>query len=161
MLLSDDVAWSNDIRLRKVSGKCKYLPFEQLTSLPFAVLLNYAKVVYLYANLYSVTPSYELCHEKTFFHMQNKGPDQRRLSRAADQCLCFRYKDSTILLPKSKISSLLVVMQLGLCPTWSETLKTGYLATGLICMEDIELKDYMCLSDDSSFNMYTWYHKVP
>ena len=38
---------------------------------------------------------------------ENKGPDQLRGNREADQRLCFRYTDSTIpLLYKSKISSL-------------------------------------------------------
>ena len=50
---------------------------------------------------------------------------QLRGSREADQRLCFRYIDSTILLlPKSKISSLYpysVIAQPGLCRTWSET----------------------------------------
>ena len=38
---------------------------------------------------------------------ENKGADQLRGNREADQRLCFRYTDSTIhLLPKSEISSL-------------------------------------------------------
>ena len=38
---------------------------------------------------------------------ENKDADQLRSNSAADQCLCFRYKDSTIpLLPKYEISSL-------------------------------------------------------
>ena len=38
---------------------------------------------------------------------ENKGADQPRGNREADQRLCFRYTDSTIpLLSKSKISSL-------------------------------------------------------
>ena len=38
---------------------------------------------------------------------ENKGADQLGGNREADQCLCFRYTDSTIpLLSKSKISSL-------------------------------------------------------
>ena len=47
--------------------------------------------------------------------------------------LCFRYKDSTMPLPKFKISSLLpyVAVQPGLCLTLSETLKTGLLMTWL------------------------------
>ena len=52
-----------------------------------------------------------------------------------DQRLCFRYTDSTIpLLPKSEISSLQpysVAVQSGLCGTWSETPKTGFLTTRL------------------------------
>ena len=56
---------------------------------------------------------------------ENKDADQLRGNREADQCLCFRYTDSTIpLLPKSEISSfylLSVLVQVGLCQTCSET----------------------------------------
>ena len=58
---------------------------------------------------------------------KSKGADQLRSNCEADQCLCFRYTDSTIpLLSISKISSLLpssvtsVAVQHGLCRTWSE-----------------------------------------
>ena len=68
---------------------------------------------------------------------ENKDADQLRGNREADQRLCFRYTDSTIpLLPKFEISSLkpsCVVVQPGLCRTWSETSKTGFLTTRLIC----------------------------
>ena len=38
---------------------------------------------------------------------ENKGADQLRGNREADQRLCFRYSDSTIpLLPQSEISSI-------------------------------------------------------
>ena len=67
---------------------------------------------------------------------ENKDADQLRGNREADQRLCFRYTDSTIpLLPKSEISSLWpssVAVQAGLCRTWSETPKTGFLRTRLI-----------------------------
>ena len=66
---------------------------------------------------------------------ENKDADQLRGNREADQRLCFRYTDSTIpLLPKSEISSLLafsVTVQPGLCRTWSETPKAGFLRTRL------------------------------
>ena len=66
---------------------------------------------------------------------ENKGADQLRGNREADQCLCFRYSDSTIpLLLKSEISSFYpasVTVQVGLCKTWSETPKTGFLASRL------------------------------
>ena len=66
---------------------------------------------------------------------ENKDADQLRGNREADQRLCFRYSDSTIpLLPTSEISSLLpssVVVQPGLCRTWWETPKTGFLTTRL------------------------------
>ena len=67
---------------------------------------------------------------------KNKGADQLRSDCEADQHLCFRYTDSTIpLLTKSELSSLLsssVVVQPGLCRTWSEDPKTGSLMTWLI-----------------------------
>ena len=67
---------------------------------------------------------------------ENKGADQLRSNCEADQRLCFRYSDSTIsLLPKSEISSFLPfseTAQTGLCRTWSETPKTGFLASRLI-----------------------------
>ena len=66
---------------------------------------------------------------------ENKDADQLRGNREADQRLCFRYTDSIIpLLPKSEISSLWpfsVSAQPGLCGTWSETPKTGFLRTRL------------------------------
>ena len=66
---------------------------------------------------------------------ENKDVDQLRGDREADQRLCFRYMDSTIPhLPKYEISSLQpssVAVQNGLCGTWSETPKTGFLTTRL------------------------------
>ena len=56
---------------------------------------------------------------------ENKGADQLRGNREADQRLCFRYSDSTIpLLLKSEISRFYlfsVTVQAGLCRTCSET----------------------------------------
>ena len=58
-------------------------------------------------------------------------------NKETDQCLCFRYTDSTIpLLPRSEISRLYpssVAVQPRLCRTWSATPKTGFLRTRLIC----------------------------
>ena len=66
---------------------------------------------------------------------ENKDADQIRGNREADQLLCFRYIAITIpLLPKYEISSLWpssVTAQPGLCQTWSETPKTGFLITRL------------------------------
>ena len=57
---------------------------------------------------------------------ENKGADQLRGNREADQRLCFRFSDSTIPpLLNSKISSFLpssVTVQAGLCRTCSETI---------------------------------------
>ena len=45
--------------------------------------------------------------KQTFYICENKDADQLRDDREADQCLCFRYIDSTIpLFSKSEISSL-------------------------------------------------------
>ena len=69
---------------------------------------------------------------------ENKDADQLCGNCTADQRLCIHYTDSAItLLPKSEISNLSppsVVVQPGLCRTWSETSKTGYLAKRLIYM---------------------------
>ena len=59
------------------------------------------------------------------FVCENKDADQLCGNREADQRLCFRYTDSTI-------SLLPMVSQPGLCQTWSETPKTGFLITRLI-----------------------------
>ena len=62
---------------------------------------------------------------------------QRCRSAAPQPHGCFRYIDCTIpLFLKSEISSLMqssVVVQPSLCRTWSETQKTGFLTTRLIC----------------------------
>ena len=67
---------------------------------------------------------------------ENKGADQLCSNCTTDQRLCFRYSDSKIsLLPKSEISSFqpaTVTVQAGLCWTWTETPKTGFLAPRLI-----------------------------
>ena len=81
--------------------------------------------------------SYEPRCEKTGFCIcENKDADQLRGNREADQHLCFRYTDTTIpLLYKFEISSFWpysVAVQPGLCGTWSETLKNGFLTTRLI-----------------------------
>ena len=53
----------------------------------------------IYMSLVMRKPPYCIC--------ENKDADQLRSNREADQRLCFRYRDSTILLlPKSEISSL-------------------------------------------------------
>ena len=84
-----------------------------------------------YLSLVMRKPAFCIC--------ENKDSDQLRSNCAADQRLCFRYTDSTIpLLPKSEISSLLpssVGLQPGLCQTWSETPKTGFLTARLVFMD--------------------------
>ena len=69
---------------------------------------------------------------------ENKGADQLRSNCEADQRLCFRYMDSTIaLLSKSTIScpqQSSVLVQLGLCQTWSETTLLVFPRGGSILM---------------------------
>ena len=50
---------------------------------------------------------------------ENKDADQLHGNCTADQCLCLHYIDSTIPLPKSEPSA--VVVKPGLHRTWSET----------------------------------------
>ena len=62
---------------------------------------------------------------------ENKDADQISGNREADQRLCFHNTDSEIPLPVIiKLSS--VTAQPGLCQTWSENPKTGFLTTRLI-----------------------------
>ena len=67
---------------------------------------------------------------------ENKGADQLRGNRQADQRLCFRSSDSTLPpLLNSKISSFKPAseaVQAGLCQTWSETQIVGFLMHRLI-----------------------------
>ena len=76
-----------------------------------------------------------IMRKPAFCICENKDTDQLCGNRTADQRLCVRYIDSTIpLLSKSEISSLSpssVVVQPRLCPTWSETPKTGFLTARL------------------------------
>ena len=85
------------------------------------------------AKLYYIS---HVMRKPDFCLCENRAADQLRSNCEADQRLCFRYSDSTIsLLPKSGISSFWpssVLVQLGLCQTWSETPKTGFLASRLI-----------------------------
>ena len=95
-----------------------------------------------------------LIRKPAFGICENKDADKLHSNREADQRLCFCYTDSTTpLLPKSEISSLQpssVAVQPGLCRTWSETPKTGFLAahmyrddlvfSGLIAAVDAVIK---------------------
>ena len=76
-----------------------------------------------------------ILRKPAFCICENKDADQLRGNREADHRLCFRHIDSKIpLLSKSEISSLYlssVVVQPGLCRTWSETPKTGFLTMRL------------------------------
>ena len=89
--------------------------------------MHKCEIIIVYLSLVVRKPAFCIC--------ENKDADQLRGNREADQRLCFRYTDSTFpLLPKYEISSLqpsAVVVQPGLCRTWSETPKTGFLTTGL------------------------------
>ena len=89
---------------------------------------------------------------------KNKGADQLRSNREADQHLCFRYSDSTIpLLLKSKISSFWlfsVRMQAGLCRICSETTLLVFPRGG----SNNELPTVLVISDfDSQIVIYPAY----
>ena len=104
--------------------------------IPQVELLGYIcsdiQIKYVFCDNYSINLS-RVVRKPTFCICENKDADQLRGNREADQRLCFRYTDSTIPLPpKSENSSLYpssVTVQLGLCWTWSETPKTGFLRT--------------------------------
>ena len=94
---------------------------------------NHSAWEYAKANLCSLGAKSRCCSNdmslvmrNTFFCIcENKDADQLRGDREADQRLCFHYTDSTIpLIP-------------GLCRTWSETPKTGFLTTRLIFSKSV------------------------
>ena len=77
---------------------------------------------------------------------ENKGADQLCSSNhAADQRLCFRYIDSRLpLLPKPESLSLYpssVLVQPGLCQTWSEARNAGFYVTWLILLQVFTCED--------------------
>ena len=78
---------------------------------------------------------------------KSKGADRLRSNCEADQRLCFCYTNSTIPLLKSEISSFYpsVAAQAGLCRTWSETPKTGFLASRLMfLLERVSSFSFLC-----------------
>ena len=76
---------------------------------------------------------------------ENKDADQLRGNREADQRLCFRYTDSTIpLLSKSEISNISLsslIVQPGLCRTWSETPNKNIKMSSFKSSENIQKKE--------------------
>ena len=91
---------------------------------------------------------------------ENKGADQLRSNCDADQRLCFCYTDSKIpLLSKFEFSSLTsssVLVELGLCQTWSETLKTGFLVYGSNNLKHVYFRQkegYMTISNRRCRNL--------
>ena len=70
-----------------------------------------------------------IMRKPAFCICENKDADQLRGKLEADQRLCFRYIESLYFL-NLKPSS--VASQPGLCLTWSETPKTGFLTSRLI-----------------------------
>ena len=75
-----------------------------------------------------------IVRKPAFCICENKDADQLRSNCEADQRLCFRYMYSaTSVLSKSEFSSLLsssMVVQPGLCQTWSEPPKTVFSQRG-------------------------------
>ena len=80
-----------------------------------------------------------IMRKPAIFICKNNDADQLRGNREADQHLCFSCTDCTIpLLPKSEISShqpFSVVVQPGLCGTWSATPKPVYSRRGSYMLE--------------------------
>ena len=111
---------------------------KHLKSLNTYLFIHNLSVSFRFYHVSTINREYlsRVMRKPAFCICKNKGADQLHRSRIADECLCFCYIDGTILLlPKSKISSLWpssVVEQPGLCLTWSETVNTCFLATGLI-----------------------------
>ena len=96
----------------------------------------YIEVAMLFNKIFCHTHMSRIVRKPDFCLCENKGADQLRGNREADQRLCFRYTDSTFpLLLISEISSFKPAsetVQAGLCRTWSEIPKTGFLASRLI-----------------------------
>ena len=93
------------------------------------------------------TPAFCIC--------KNEDTDQLDGNRVTDPRVCFRYTDSTIpLLPKSEISSLQpssVAALPDLCRTWSETPKTGFLTTRLICLSDLNFQLTLVANETTTY----------
>ena len=117
------------------------LPLEGIPRKSMVRITDYSDLIpAVYCGHKATNQLSRVVRKPAFCICENKDADQLRGNREADQRLCFRYTDSTILLlPKSEISNLLpscVAVQVGLCRTWSETSKTGFLRTrlNLLCM---------------------------
>ena len=98
--------------------------------------------IHVVQSLYILNPKFLghmslVVRKPDFCICENKDADQLRGNHEADQRLCFRFMDTTIpLLSKFEISSLYPSsgsLHPGLCQTWSETPKTGFLTTRLKC----------------------------
>ena len=75
----------------------------------------------MFINITEIQHFSQSIRKPTICTCENNGVDQLHSNCKADQCLCFRFTDSTIpLLSKSKIACLTVLVRLGLCPTCSE-----------------------------------------
>ena len=85
---------------------CFYLINTKMVQFLFPIVANRLKIL---EDVFSHDKDHMSCiMRKSDFHIcENKGADQLCSNCAADQRLCFRYIDGTILLlPKSEISSL-------------------------------------------------------
>ena len=96
---------------------------------------------------------YQPSREKTGFYIcKNKDADQLRGNREADQRLCFAIRivlSLYYLHPKFQASS--VAVQTGLCQTWSETPKTGFLTTRLILSRQQKTKALNSLGSSTAY----------
>ena len=65
--------------------------------------------------------------KRDYYQCENKDADQLCSNCTANQRFCFHYNNSTYTQNFKSVAA-----QAGLCPTWSETRKTGFLASRLI-----------------------------
>ena len=82
--------------------------------------------------------------EPAFYICKNKDADHSYCT--ADKRICFRYIDITITLflnPEFKLLAIFCGCTTGLCRTWSETPKTGFLTARLICLTKGYLQNFI------------------
>ena len=92
---------------------------------------------------------------------ENKGADQLRGNREADQRHCFRYSDSTIpFLLKSEISSFWlfsVLVQAGLCRTCSETTLLVFPRGGSFILNTCIVRQMgHCMGGNFNIHIWAW-----
>ena len=123
----DDVLGTESIRAQCDSCPSRCVPNCIIDFFNFEIRFVY-QIMYMYQMV-------RVVGKRDYYLCQNKDADQLFSYCTADQHFCFRYSDSAIpLLVKSGNSSFYptsMTAQTGLCQTWSETPKIGFLASRL------------------------------